>query len=81
MRRRILLAIVAVTAVATVVLTVPLAIITARRESADAVLELERVAQRAARGVSAGSIPGQIEIDLPESELLPAGGPDARART
>lgn len=68
MRRRILLAIVAVTAVATVVLTVPLAVITARRENADAVLELERVAQRAAAGVSAGAGSEAIEIDLPEIE-------------
>lgn len=68
MRRRILLAIVAVTAVATVVLTVPLAVITARRENADAVLELERVAQRAAAGVSAGVGSDPLRIELPAVE-------------
>ena len=46
MRRRILVAIIGVTAVATLVLTVPLALIFARRESADSVLELQRAAQR-----------------------------------
>lgn len=48
MRRRILLAIVAVTLVATTVLTVPLAVITARRESDASARVLEQVADRAA---------------------------------
>lgn len=52
MRRRILLAIVGVTAVATVVLTVPLALITSHREKDDAIRELQRAAERTSAGLS-----------------------------
>ena len=68
MRRRILVAIIGVTAMATLILTVPLALIIARRESADAIRELERVAQR-----TASDLPTKIggtgdPIELPRVE-------------
>jgi signal transduction histidine kinase len=68
MRRRILLAIIAVTAVATTVLTIPLGVITAHRENDDSVRELERVAQR-----MVAELPDRItsdgdKIDLPVIE-------------
>jgi len=50
MRRRILLAIVGVTILATIVLTVPLGIIVAHRENDDAFRELDRIAERTAAG-------------------------------
>jgi signal transduction histidine kinase len=67
-RRRILLAIVGVTAMATVLLTVPLALIIARREASDTIRELERVAQRAAAGVSTPLGSGGESAELPRVE-------------
>lgn len=68
MRRRILVAIIGVTAVATLVLTVPLALIIARRESADSVLELQRAAQRTTAGLSTAPGRDGEDIDLPKVE-------------
>ena len=68
MRRRILVAIIGVTAVATLVLTVPLALIFARRESADSVLELQRAAQRTTAGLSTAPGRDGEDIDLPKVE-------------
>ena len=68
MRRRILVAIVGVTAVATLVLTVPLVLIIARRENADSVLELQRAAQRASAELSTTPGQGGEHIDLPNVE-------------
>jgi signal transduction histidine kinase len=92
-RRRILGAIIGVTAMATLVLTVPLALIIARRESADSVRELERVAQRAASrlptsiGVAGERIElpkveenVQIGVYLPDGTLVAGSGPSAADR-
>lgn len=68
MKRRILVAIVGVTAMATLVLTVPLALIIARRESVESVRELERVAQRAAAGLPKGIGATGDPIELPRVE-------------
>lgn len=68
MRRRILVAIIGVTAVATLVLTVPLALIFARRESADSVLELQRAAQRTTAGLSTAPGRDGEDIELPKVE-------------
>ena len=81
MRRRILVAIVGVTAVATLVLTVPLALIIARRESADSVLELQRAAQRTTAGLSTAPGRDGEDIELPAvEENLEVGvySPDGR---
>lgn len=68
MRRRILVAIIGVTAVATMVLTVPLALIFARRESADSVLELQRAAQRTTAGLSTAPGRDGENIEMPKVE-------------
>ena len=68
MRRRILIAIVGVTILATVVLTVPLAIVSSLRARSDSVRELERVAERVAADISVASLRGGDEIELPAIE-------------
>lgn len=68
MRRRILIAIVGVTILATAVLTVPLAIVSSLRARSESVRELERVAERVAADISVASLRGGDEIDLPEIE-------------
>ena len=68
MRRRILVAIIGVTAMATLVLTVPLGVIIARRASADSVRELERVAQRAASTLPTRINTSGDPIELPRVE-------------
>jgi signal transduction histidine kinase len=68
MRRRILLAIVGVTIVATVVLTVPLALISSRRARDDSGRELDRIAQRAAVGISTTGDLGADSVELPSVE-------------
>ena len=68
MRRRILVAIVGVTILATAVLTVPLAIVSSLRARSESVRELERVAERVAADISVASLRGGDEIDLPEIE-------------
>lgn len=65
MRRRILVAIVAVTAIATTVLTVPLAVITAHRANDDAFRELQRAAERTTAGLSAPPGGNGADIDFP----------------
>jgi signal transduction histidine kinase len=67
-RRRILFAIVGVTAMATVVLTVPLTIINARREADLSRQELERIAQRTLAELPDNLSPRQTRIELPKVE-------------
>lgn len=79
MRRRILAAIIGVTIMATTVLTVPLAVITARRRSDDAYRELQRAAERTAALLTAS--PGRdsepIEFPKTASDLrIAVYGPD-----
>src|ERR1700733_3284910 len=66
MRRRILLAMIGVTIVATVVLSIPLAVIISHREKDDAFLELDRVAAR-----TAANVPSTVNID-PDRIKLPS---------
>lgn len=68
MRRRILVAIVGVTIVATVVLTIPLVVISSRREHDDAGRELDRIAQRSAAAISNTTTLGADPVELPEVE-------------
>lgn len=68
MRRRILLAIVCVTLVATIVLTVPLAIVIANRENDDSYRELDRVAERTAAGLPRTLNGTSDPIELPTVE-------------
>lgn len=68
MRRQILTAIVGVTVLATVVLTIPLAIVTSLRARSDSVRELERVAERVAADISVAALRGSDSIDLPHVE-------------
>ncbi len=68
MRRRILVAIVGVTAVSTLVLTVPLVVIIARRESADSIRELQRAAQRTSAGLSTNPGRDGEQVEIPETE-------------
>jgi hypothetical protein len=67
-RRRILVAIVGVTAVSTLVLTVPLAVIIARRESTDSVRELQRAAQRTSAGLSTNPGGNSEHLEIPATE-------------
>ena len=70
MRRRILLAIIGVTIVATTALTVPLGIIVANREHNDASRELDRIAERTAAGLPP-TLPATGEpIELPPVESV-----------
>jgi len=66
-RRRILLAIIGVTTLATIVLTIPLGLIIANRENDDASTELDRVAERTAAELPARLDVGD-EIELPRVE-------------
>lgn len=68
MRRRILLAIVGVTVLATTVLTVPLAVITARREADASARELEQIADRAAAALPTSLGADGDPIELPDVE-------------
>jgi signal transduction histidine kinase len=68
MRRRILLAIVGVTVLATTVLTVPLAVITARREADASARELEQIADRAAAALPTALGADGDPIELPDVE-------------
>lgn len=68
MRRRILLAIVGVTILATVVLTIPLAIIVANRENGDTSRELDRIAERTAAGLPPDLRTGNDPIEVPKTE-------------
>ncbi|MBS1836522.1 MAG: HAMP domain-containing histidine kinase [Actinobacteria bacterium] len=79
MRRRILVAIIGVTVMATTVLTVPLAVITAHRRSDDAYRELERAAERTAALLSIAPGRNGEEIEFPKvpSDLhIAVYGPD-----
>lgn len=66
MRRRILVAIIGVTVVATSLLTVPLAVITAHRENDDAIRELQRAAERTTAGLSIKPGRDGEDIELPK---------------
>ena len=68
MRRRILTAIIGVVVLATLVLTVPLAIVLANRKQADAVTELERAAERTAAVLEPDVGTSGAQIDIPQEE-------------
>lgn len=68
MRRRILVAIIGVTAMATLVLTVPLTVVIAVREAADSVKELQRVTQRTTAGLSTAPGRDGEPIEIPHVE-------------
>ena len=68
MRRRILTAIVGVVALATAILTAPLAVIVASRNQARAVLELERAAERTAAALPPDIGDPTAPIVLPDEE-------------
>ena len=68
MRRRILIAIVGVTILATAFLTVPLAIVVSLRARSESVRELERVAERVAADISDASLRSGDQVDLPAIE-------------
>lgn len=70
MRRRILLAIVSVTLLATVVLTIPLALVIAHRENDDSFRELDRVAERTAAGLPRTLDRTDDPIELPTVETV-----------
>ena len=87
MRRRILLAIIAVTTVATVVLTVPLAVINSRRENDQAIRELSRVSERAmaelptplaSEPIDLPRVEPDVELGIyrPDGTRLTGRGPD-----
>lgn len=65
MRHRILVAIVGVTLVATVVLTIPLALLIAAREHQDADAELTLASERAANELTSNTDFAHSELDLP----------------
>jgi signal transduction histidine kinase len=65
MRRRILLAMIGVTILSTVLLSIPLVIIISNREKDDAFLELDRVAAR-----TAANVPSNVNVD-PDRINLP----------
>lgn len=68
MRRRILTAIIGVTALATIVLTLPLALLIAGREHNDANQELTLAAERAANELTSDSDFANSSLELPEFE-------------
>jgi len=70
MRRRILLAIVGVTILATIILTVPLAVIIANRETTDAFHELDRIAERTAAGLPPDLSHPSEPFELPRVEPI-----------
>lgn len=79
MRRRILVAIVSVTAIATTVLTVPLAVITFHRETDDAFRELQRASERTSAGLpDAPGVDGEpIRFpDIPSDIRIAVYSPD-----
>ncbi len=93
MRRRVLTAIVAVTLLATLVLTVPLAVLIAAREHEDADRELALAAERAANELTSGSdlISGDVRLPTferalsvavyrPDGRRLIGDGPDVADR-
>jgi len=67
-RRRILAAIVLVALAATTVLTVPLAIVTGRREQEQSRRELENIADRAASMLPSPLVHADVPIDVPAVE-------------
>ena len=67
MRRRILLAIVGVTILATIVLTIPLGIVVAHRDNDDGFRELDRIAERTAAGLPPDLTAGS-PLQLPRVE-------------
>lgn len=71
MRQRILLAIVGVTAMATILLTVPLVVVISRRQSSNSIRELERIAQRtmAELSISFGSSGDAVEFPKVEADV------------
>jgi len=78
-RRRILVAIVSVTAIATTVLTVPLAVITFHRETDDAFRELQRASERTSAGLpDAPGVDGEpIRFpDIPSDIRIAVYSPD-----
>jgi len=90
MRRRVLTAIVAVTLLATLVLTVPLAVLIAAREHEDADRELALAAERAANELTSGSdgdvrLPTferalSVAVYRPDGSRLIGDGPDVADR-
>ena len=68
MRRRILTAIIGVVVLATLVLTIPLAIVLANRKQADAVVELERAADRTAAVLEPDVATSGARVVLPKEE-------------
>lgn len=68
MRRRILLAIIGVTILATIVLTIPLAVIISNRENDDATRELDRIVERTAAGLPPSLTRPLEPIELPKVE-------------
>lgn len=68
MRRRILVAIMSVTALATLVLTLPLALLIASREHNDANRELTLAAERSANELTSDSNFADSELELPDFE-------------
>ena len=68
MRRRILLAIIGGTILATIALSIPLGFIISIRESNDAFLELDRVAERAGAGLSPDLDSHPAAVELPKVE-------------
>lgn len=68
MRRRILTAIIGVTALATIVLTLPLALLIASREHADAKQELTLAAERSANELTSDSNFANSDLGLPKFE-------------
>ena len=74
MKRRILGAIIGVVVLATAVLTLPLGVIVVKRKQADAVVELDRAAERTAAGLGAdvGKPGARVELDPPPDGLAVA---------
>lgn len=68
MRRRILTAMVGVVMLSTVVLTLPLGIVLARRTQADAIVELERASERTAARLEPDLASSGVHIDLADEE-------------
>ncbi len=68
MRRRILTAIVGVVLLSTIVLTLPLAVVLSHRKQADAVVELERAAERTAANIEPDIATSTAEIQLAKEE-------------
>ncbi|WP_426571415.1 ATP-binding protein [Aquihabitans sp. McL0605] len=81
MRRRILTAIVGVVALASLVLTLPLAVVLANRKQADAIVELERAAERTAANLepNIGDVDAEVEVSHAERGVtIGVYGPDGR---